>query len=130
MTTEDLMRRTWSKRYVVDEMKLNCNGTLFGGEVMAWMDKVGHELSVELTHQTTCTASADKIRFRAPGYLGETVEVTAKPMELGPVKMIMELTAVADPDGDKRRIILTGLYTFIQLDEKARPHRITYSLED
>lgn len=128
MTIEDLMEWTWSKRYVVDESKLNCNNTLFGGEVMAWMDKVGHELSVELTQKTMCTASADKIRFRSPGYLGETIEVIAKPVELGPVKMIMELTAVADPDGEKRRVILTGLYTFIQLDDKGRPHRIEYIL--
>lgn len=128
MTVEDLMQRTWSKRYVVDETMLNCNNTLFGGRVMAWMDKVGHELSLELTHQTMCTSSADKIRFRSPGYLGETIEVTAKPTELGPVKMIMELTAVADPDGEKRRVILTGYYTFIQLDEKGRPHRIEYIL--
>ncbi|MCQ2225750.1 MAG: hypothetical protein MJZ14_08540 [Paludibacteraceae bacterium] len=129
MTVEDLMQRTWSKRYVVDETMLNCNNTLFGGRVMAWMDKVGHELSLELTHQTTCTSSADKIRFRSPGYLGETIEVIAKPSELGPVKMIMELTAVADPDGENRRVILTGYYTFIQLDEKGRPHRINYFLD-
>lgn len=128
MTIEDLMQRTWSKRYVVDETMLNCNNTLFGGRVMAWMDKVGHELSVDLTQKTMCTSSADKIRFRSPGYLGETIEVVAKPVELGPVKMIMELTAVADPDGEKRRVILTGLYTFIQLDGKGRPHRIEYIL--
>ncbi|MBR4815269.1 MAG: hypothetical protein IKZ67_07385 [Paludibacteraceae bacterium] len=126
MAIEDLMAKERARRYVVDESKLNINKTLFGGEVMAWMDKVGHELSVELTHHTMCTAAADKIRFHKPAYLGETIEVVAKPLDLGPVKIVLELTATADPDGAERRTILTGLYTFVQLDEKGRPHRISY----
>lgn len=126
MVTEDLMKRERVRRYVVDKSDLNINKTLFGGEVMAWMDKVGHELSVELTHHTMCTAAADKIRFHKPAYLGETIEVVARPLDLGPVKMVLELTAIADPDGAERRTILTGLYTFVQLDEKGRPHRISY----
>ena len=126
MAIEDLMAKERARRYVVDESKLNINKTLFGGEVMAWMDKVGHELAVELTQRTMCTAAADKIRFHKPAYLGETIEVVAKPLDLGPVKLVMALTATADPDGENRRVILTGVYTFVQLDGKGRPQRISY----
>ena len=93
---------------------------------MGWMDKVGHELSIDLTHHTMFTAAADKIRFRSAVLLGETVEVIARPLELGPVKLLVSLTVVADPDGPNRRTALTGIYTFVQVDEQMRPHRITY----
>lgn len=126
MAIEDLMRSVKVRRYVVDESMLNVNNTLFGGEAMGWMDKVGHELSIDITHQTMYTAAADKIRFRSPAFLGETIEVKAEPLELGPVKLIVKLSVVADPDGPQRRVALTGVYTYVQLDEQRRPHRITY----
>lgn len=126
MAIEDLMQNVKTRRYVVEESMLNINNTLFGGEAMGWMDKVGHELSIDLTHHTMFTAAADKIRFRSAVLLGETVEVTARPLELGPVKLQVSLTVVADPDGPNRRTALTGIYTFVQVDEQMRPRRITY----
>ena len=128
MSIQELMATVVCHRHVVDKSMLNCNNTLFGGEVLRWMDKVGHEVAVAVTRQMMCTLSADNIKFLKPAFEGELVEVKGEPVDLGPVKMKVLLTATADPDGQNRRDILTGNFTFIQIDENLRPRRINYPL--
>lgn len=117
---------TISRRFKVENEMLNVNGTLFGGCAMGWMDKLGHELSVQLTGQTMYTFSADKIKFIKPVFLGEVVEVVASPLEKGPVKLLIALTLVADPDGENRREAMTGVFTFVHADENHHAGRIHY----
>lgn len=128
MTQKDLMQTMVVRRYKVLERMLNVNGTLFGGDAMGWMDKVGHELAVSITNKTMYTFMADKIKFLKPVFLNEMVEVCAQPLELGPVKLSVQLTVTADPEGPNRRVALTGIYTFVQLDEQHRPQRINYNI--
>lgn len=113
-------------RFKVLEEMLNVNGTLFGGTVMGWMDKLGHSLACEMTGQIMYTSSADKIKFMKPVFLGEVVEVRAEPLEKGPVRLFIKLTVIADPDGVDRREAVTGIYTFVHVDENHRVKRIGY----
>lgn len=129
MTQQDLMHMTVVHYHTVNEQMLNINGTLFGGTAMGWMDKAGHELSIDLTGKTMYTFTVDKIKFIKPVFLHETVEVLAQPYELGPVKLVLQLTLTADPNGPNRRTAITGLFTFVQVDEQYRPHRIQYRQE-
>lgn len=122
----DLKNKISIHRYKVEEQMLNVNGTLFGGTAMGWMDKVGHQLSVELTHQTMYTLSADKIKFLKPVFLHEIADVRAEPIELGSFKLSILMTVIADPDGPNRREALRGIFTYVQLDKNHRPQRISY----
>ncbi len=131
MTSKELMKTSVVRRYKVLEKMLNVNHTLFGGEVMGWMDKVGHSLAVSITNKTMYTLTADKIKFLKPAYLNEIIEVKSEPLELGAVKLSLQLTAIADPDGENRRTIATGIFTFVQVDEAThRPQRISYPMDD
>ncbi len=128
MTTlpHHLMNTVITQKYTVTESMLNINGTLFGGEAMGWMDQVGHEVATCITIKKMYTFTADKIKFIKPVFLNETVEVTGEPIELGAVKLSVKVTIIADPNGPNRRTALTGIFTFVQLNEEHQPEMIEY----
>ena len=118
------------RRYVIDETMLNPNHTLFGGCAMGWMDKLGHNLAESITGKTMFTSSADKIKFLKPAFQGEVVEVKAEVENLGAIRLVVKTTVTADPDGPNRRDVLTGYFTFVQLDENYRPRPIHYPSDE
>lgn len=117
--------KQFSERKVISEDMLNCNGTLFGGCTMGWMDLLGHRIAIHITQRTMFTAYADKIKFKSPAFLGELVEVNGSIKELGGVKLTLKLEVIANPDGDRRKVV-EGDFTFVELDENMRPTRIHY----
>ena len=122
---EKLNLTQFTERKTVTEDMLNCNGTLFGGAAMSWMDLVGHHMAIHITKRTMFTAYVDKIKFKKPAFLGEVIEIRGCIKELGAVKLILQLEVVADPDMECRKIV-EGLFTFVELDDKMRPTRIHY----
>lgn len=113
------------ERKIITEEMLNCNGTLFGGCAMGWMDLIGHHMAVFITKRTMFTAYADKIKFKTPAFLGEEVEIRGTIKELGAVKLILLMEVVANPDNECRKIV-EGTFSFIEMDEKMKPTRIHY----
>ena len=56
----------------------NAYGTIFGGRILALMDRAAGLVASRFAHCHFITASIDTIKFRAPVKLGETLEVEAR----------------------------------------------------
>ena len=100
----------------------NAHGTLFGGQVCAWLDLAAAVAAQRHCRRPVVTASMDEIHFHAPIKLGHIAVVRAQvnavfrtSMEVG-VEVFSE-----DPITGDRHHTTTAHLTFVALDTHGRP---------
>ncbi len=79
--------------------------TMFGGEVMALMDKAAAIAGLRFCRQPLVTASSERIDFRTPIHAGEIIEAIARVIYVGRTSMLVRvhitpaLTLTGRPQG-------------------------------
>lgn len=102
----------------------NNHGTMFGGEVMALMDKAAAIAALRFCRNALVTASSERIDFRTPIHAGEIIEASARVIYVGRTSLIVRVHIYAEQalEGEKR-ICTTGYFSMVSIDSqgKARP---------
>lgn len=100
----------------------NARGTIFGGRVMALIDKAAAVVGMRHARTEVVTASVDQLVFHSPIHLGGIVVLEASlcgvfrsSMEVG-VKVESE-----DPRTGTRRHTTTAYVTVVSVDDEGRP---------
>ena len=108
--------------YMVFPNDLNANDTVFGGMIMAQMDRLAVVVADRHSGRVCVTASVDAVHFMKPAKRGDVLILHAgvnrawhSSMEIG-VKVEAETHTGAD-----RRHILSAYLTFVALDPDGRP---------
>ncbi len=70
---------------------LNANSTLFGGELMKWMDEVAFICATRATRQRMFTAKVENLEFICPVKENAIAEVIANVKNAGPVRLEIEV---------------------------------------
>ena len=100
----------------------NNHGTMFGGEVLALMDKAAGIAAVRFCRQPVVTASTERIDFRTPIHAGEIIEATAKVIYVGRTSLIVRIHIYAEhPLIGERRVCTTGYFSMVAVDADGRP---------
>src|SRR5438552_12613631 len=96
--------------------------TMFGGEVMALMDKAAAIAGLRFCRQPLVTASSERIDFRTPIHAGEIIEAIARVIYVGRTSTIVRVHIYAEHPlkGDKR-VCTTGYFSMVSVDEQAQP---------
>lgn len=105
---------------------LNPAGNLFGGTMMAWMDKISAMLAYKAAKGNVVTASVSEINFQAPVFKGDQVNLTALLVRLGNTSMTIHVNAEATTinltDGsEKTRDVASAKFNFVHLDLNGKP---------
>ena len=100
----------------------NNYGTMFGGEVLALMDRAAGIAALQFCRQLVVTASTERIDFRTPIQRGEIIEAVAKVIYVSQTSLIVRIHIYAEHAliGD-RRICTTGYFSMVALDGEGRP---------
>lgn len=97
-------------------------GTIFGGQIMAWIDIAAAIAAGRHSRRTCVTASIDAMNFVAPVKLGHYVLIKASVNYAG--RTSMEIGVRLDSEnpatGDKTHVA-TAYLTFVALDHNGRP---------
>jgi len=111
--------------YMVFPNDLNSNDTVFGGLIMAHMDRLAAVVADRHAGGVTVTVSVDAVHFMAPARRGDVLVMHAavnrawnSSMEIG-VKV--EAEAIG---GGVRRHILSAYMSFVALDADGRPRSV------
>ena len=96
--------------------------TMFGGEVMALMDKAAAIAGLRFCRQPLVTASSERIDFRTPIHAGEIIEAIARVIFVGRTSMIVRVHIYAEhPLKGDRRVCTTGYFSMVSIDPQGQP---------
>ncbi|MGD9696979.1 MAG: acyl-CoA thioesterase [Thermoleophilia bacterium] len=97
-------------------------GTLYGGTMLAWMDKAAGVAGLRRAGRAVVTAAVDKLVFRVPVRAGELVELIARVESVGRTSMVVAVDVFReDPESSVRELCTTGHFTMVAVDDEGRP---------
>jgi acyl-CoA hydrolase len=100
----------------------NPYGSMFGGRLMALMDKVGALAGAAFAARIVTTASVEAMDFKSPIYVGDRIEVLARVVRTGRTSMVVRVDAYSDnPLTGERRHCTTAHFNFVALDGTGKP---------
>lgn len=100
----------------------NQMGTIFGGQLMAWIDVAGAIAAARHARSVCVTASIDALHFVAPVRLGHFVCIYSSVNFTG--KTSMEIGVRLDSEDPKTGVkthVATSYLTFVALDHNGKP---------
>ncbi len=103
----------------------NPYGSMFGGRLMAIMDKVGAMAGAAYANRVVTTASTEAMDFKHPIYVGEQIEAVARVVRTGRSSMVIKVDIYSEnPTCGDRRHCTTAHFIFVALDGTGRPAQV------
>jgi acyl-CoA hydrolase len=100
-------------------------GHVFGGVVLAMMDKTAAVAAIRHSRSACVTASIDRVDFREPIYLGDLVVMKASVNFVGRTSMEIGIRVEAEElQTGKRRHTNSCYMTFVAVDHSGRPTEV------
>ena len=98
-------------------------GTLYGGTLMAWMDKAAGVAGIRRAGgPAVVTVAVDELVFRVPIHQGELVELVARVASVGRTSMRVRVEVHReDPASGARDLCTVGTFTMVAVDGDGRP---------
>ena len=111
---------------VIFPLDVNHYGTLFGGRLLAWMDKVAYFTAVQYSGFTSVTASVEGIDFEVPLISGDMIQLEGKVIYTGKSSMVIKVDVIKNDLFKHQNKILayTGYFTFVALNEEKKPQPV------
>lgn len=125
MTEPDLhANRTPVLRVVPRPADINANGHIFGGWILAQMDIAGGIVAGRRARGSVATVAINDMAFRKPILLGDIVSIYATIGRVGSTSLTVHLDVIADRRAGPPVRVTEGQFTFVALDDMARPRQI------
>jgi len=120
-------RRVADSRVEINEIVMpedaNVLGSVFGGRVMALIDKAGAIVAIRHCRTTVVTASVDSIDFISPLKLGDIMCLKAALTQVFTSSMEVRVVVYGeDPRTGVRTLTTTAFVTMVCLGPHGRPH--------
>ncbi len=104
---------------------INANGHIFGGWVLSQMDIAGGIVAHRVAKGATATVAIQAMEFIAPILLHDIISIYAGVERIGRTSMAIRIEVIATRGRSEEEVKVTeGLFTFVALDENARPRVI------
>lgn len=111
--------------------QINSYNVMFGGEVMAMMDKAAAIAALQFCRMPVATASSERIDFRTPIHVGEIIEAVARVIYTGRTSMIVRVHMFAEhPLEGVRRMCTTGYFSMVIVNRDSKQALPPLRLED
>lgn len=128
MQVHELVQEDFSlvTQHMVMSEHLNPNHHIFGGQLLAWLDTdVYLHCTNRLRYKSMVTVSMNNVYFKAPGYLGDIIQIYARIKDVRRSSVTAEGKAVAyDPEKQTSREIIACEVTYVAVGANGRPVRI------
>lgn len=101
---------------------LNAHGSMFGGRVVALMDKCAGMCSGRWATRTVVTASIDAIQFGIPIRQGQMVEIVSNIVYVGQTSCVVQIRVFAqDIDSSEKAYCCEGYFTMVGVNAQGEP---------
>jgi acyl-CoA thioesterase YciA len=114
-----------SLRTIAMPADANPNGDIFGGWLMAQMDLAGAVPAFQRAKGRVATVAVDAMAFHRPVFVGDLVSCYATIKRVGRSSITVDVETWVERRRDGRHEKVTeGLFTYVALDSKGRPHPV------
>jgi acyl-CoA thioesterase YciA len=104
---------------------INANGHIFGGWVLCQMDTAAGIVARLRSGGPVATVAIDRMEFISPIHLRDLISVYADIESVGRTSMKVRIEVMAWRNSGAIRVKVTeGLFTFVAIDDQARPRPI------
>jgi len=97
----------------------NVLGTLFGGQMVSWMDisasKAVHRFLKGTKADAALTRAIDAIEFKKPVHVGDWVNFEAKIISAGNTSIIIQIDAYKETRKFEKQLACTAKFTFVSV---------------
>ena len=119
------LRREPILRVVPGPADINANGHIFGGWVLSQMDIAAGIVASRRANGPVATIAIDRMAFLAPIHLRDLISVYAQVESVGRTSMKVKIEVIASRDRGATDVKVTeGLFTFVAIDDQARPRPV------
>jgi acyl-CoA thioesterase YciA len=119
------VRREPILRLMPGPSDINANGHIFGGWVLSQMDKAAGIVARHHSKGPVATIAIDRMEFIAPIHLRDLISVYAEVESVGRTSMKVRIEVIATRDRGATDVKVTeGLFTFVAIDDQARPRPV------
>lgn len=109
-------------RVLPEPADINSNGHIFGGWVLAMMDRAGGIAAGRVAGGRCATVAIEAMEFIAPILLGDLISIYASVERRGRTSVAIRLDVLAERRrGEEHVKVTTGVFTFVALDDDFRP---------
>jgi acyl-CoA thioesterase YciA len=109
-------------RIVPQRSDINSNGHIFGGWVLSQMDIAGGIVAGRVADGPCATIAIEAMKFIQPILVRDIISVYAEVARRGRTSVAIKIEVVATRDRGATNVTVTeGIFTFVALDEQARP---------
>jgi acyl-CoA hydrolase len=111
---------TQSRKLVMPD-QINADGRLFGGQMMAWIDKIAAMTAQRHSNSQVVTASIDSLAFLAPVSLGDHVILRGRLVYVGRSSMEIRVDVWKEnPILGERAKCTRAFLTFVAIDKNGK----------
>ena len=116
--------RTEMTEYVLPP-HANALGTVFGGQIMAWVDLCGAICAQRHSGKMCVTAFVDDLKFQNPVRVGQVVTLSAIVTAVFRTSLELEVVVEGEEPTTKRRWpCVTARLTFVAIDAQGKPSEV------
>jgi acyl-CoA thioesterase YciA len=109
-------------RKLVQPYDLNAGGTLYGGRCLEWIDQEAAIYAMtEARHPRMVTKSISAIKFVAPAFQGDIIEIGVALKSVGKTYLVLEI--IVRNLRTQQIIVNVDEMIFVAVNEKGRPER-------
>lgn len=113
-------------RVLPEPADINSNGHIFGGWVLAMMDRAGGIAASRIAAGRCATVAIEAMEFIAPILLGDLISIYARIERKGRTSIGIRLDVIAERNrGEEHVKVTTGVFTFVALDDDFKPRPIS-----
>ena len=104
--------------------------TLFGGQMISWMDLVAAKVSFRFLRDTNAhgavTRAIDEVEFKEPVFAGEWVTMNATIISVGDSSIKIEVKAFAEGKTSQDRLVCSSIITMVSVIEKTKGNFVKF----
>tara|TARA_B100000029_G_scaffold212910_3_gene210932 strand:- start:722 stop:1111 length:390 start_codon:yes stop_codon:yes gene_type:complete len=101
----------------------NVVGTLFGGQMVSWMDiaaaKAAHRFLKGSEAEVAVTRAIDSIEFQQPVYVGNWVNFEAKIIKTGNSSIVIQVDAFKENQTEENVLACSAKFTMVSVKKMA-----------
>lgn len=126
---EELIEKSITRQFkAIFPYTYNANETLFGGEVLKWMDEVAYITATRFTHERMFTVNTEKIKFLKAVHPDTIVEIVGKVEKVKMIRVFVKVEIYFEEMyGTNREKVIEGTFVFAALDENNKPKQLNFN---